>query len=274
MNNNKLIFIHIPKTGGSTLQGIINRQYKATEIINVKNSRVADEFMKLPSSTKEKATVLKGHMAFGYHEAFVNPNQVSYITMLREPISRIISNYYFILKQKNHHTHKALIENNYSLKDYVSSGVIANTENAQVRLLSNNIYAPHGTCTPDMLAQAKENLAQKFSVIGINEYFDESILLMQRNLNWKSPFYSRANITGHGVKANDLDAETLKIITDYNALDIELYNWAKEKLLHQIIAEGSSFETRLHRFKKINHWVQKAVNIKNMVFSFNKPSIN
>lgn len=103
--------------------------------------------------------------------------------MLREPVKRIISNYYFILKRGNHHTHKPLVENNYSLKEYVSSGIIADTENAQVSLLSNNIDAPHGSCAQEMLRTAIENLDQYFSIVGLTEYFDETLLFLKDHYN-------------------------------------------------------------------------------------------
>ena len=270
MSKNKLIFIHIPKTGGSTLHQIIGRQYNSRSILNVKNSREADQFKALPLKEKHKTKVLKGHMAFGYHKAFSTPDTVGYITMLRHPIDRVISNYYFILNRKNHHTHTKLIANNYSLKDYVTSGVIANAENAQVRLLSNNIYAPHGECTPKMLGQAKENLDRYFSVVGINSMFDASVLLMKNELNWQIPLYTRENVAKQKILRSDIDEETLQVIKKYNALDIELFEWATLRLEKQIAAEGPAFQKQLHRFKKANQIFQKVATIKNSLFQRKK----
>jgi hypothetical protein len=227
MKKDKIIFIHIPKTGGSTLQGIINREYGKKHTFNVKNNRKVIDFINLSDSKKNNINVLKGHMAFGHHNEFVDPNKVSYFTMLRDPIKRIISNYYFILKQKDHHTHQKIVNNSYSLKEYVESGIIANTENAQVRLLSNNIETPHGKCTTEMLEIAKKNLEKHFPVIGINEYFDETILFLQDKYNWKNPYYGRVNVTGHGIKPTDLNQNTLDVIRKYNSLDIELYEHSK-----------------------------------------------
>jgi len=264
-NTDKLLFIHIPKTGGSTLQSILDRNYNRNEVFNVQNNRKALEFGNLSIEERQAKMVIKGHMAFGHHSFFPQENNVSYITMLREPIKRLISNYYFILKQKNHHTHQKLVDNDYSLKNYVESGIIANTENAQVRLLSNNIDAAHGSCTTVMLDEAKKNLEAHFSVIGINEYFDESILLMQEHYQWKSPYYLRANVTGHSVKPRDLDSETIETITAYNKLDIELYEWSKNRLEQLIASRGDEFVNRLSSFQKKNKWIQRAGKIKNQI---------
>jgi hypothetical protein len=262
-NNDKLLFIHIPKTGGSTLQSILNRAYGKNQVFDVQNNRKAFEFDKLSPAEKQLKSVIKGHMAYGHHAHYSDTDNVSYITMLRNPISRLISNYYFILKQENHHTHKKLIENNYSLKDYVESGVLANTENAQVRLLSNNIDTPHGECTLQMLEEAKKNLELHFSVIGVSELFDQSILLMQEYYNWKTPYYLRTNVTGHGVKVKDLDQETLDTIIAYNKLDIELYNWTKNRLEQQIKSGGEEFIKKLASFQRKNKLIQHIGKLKN-----------
>lgn len=265
-HSTQLIYIHIPKTGGSTLQGIINREYGIKNVFNVRSNRHTKEYLDLSLTDKKKVHVLKGHMVFGHHKNFPNPNEVSYFTMLRDPIKRIISNYYFILKQENHQLHKTLVEEKYSLKKYVESGIIANAENAQVRLLSDNIDAPHGGCTPAMLEQAKQNIDSHFSVAGINELFDESILLIQEFYDWKTPYYTRKNVTGHGVKQKDLDQETLNTIIKYNALDIELYQWAKARIEKQISERGETFQKKLSSFKKKNKVVQKVANVKNKLF--------
>jgi Galactose-3-O-sulfotransferase len=262
LKKDKLIFIHIPKTGGYTLQGIFNREYGKRHICTINNNREIIKFSALSNNKKKSIDILKGHMAFGHHTSFLNPENVSYFTMLRDPISRIISNYYYILKLKTHHTHQKLIDNNYSLKEYVESGVIANTENMQVRLLSNKIDTPHGDCTPEMFSIAKENIENYFPIVGINEYFDETLLLLKEHYNWRTPYYARDNITGHGVKVKDLDIETIKTIKSYNALDIELYNWAKKRLEKQIVEKGISFEKRLISFRKKNNQVGKIINMK------------
>lgn len=265
-HSNHLIYIHIPKTGGSTLQGIINREYGIKNVFNVKSNRQTKSYIDLSIEDKKKYYILKGHMAFGHHKSFPEPNKVSYFTMLRHPVKRIISNYYFILKQENHRLHKTLVEGNYTLKKYVESGIIANTENAQVRLLSDNIDAPHGGCTKAMLSIAKQNIIDRFSVAGINELFDESLLLLQQHYNWKTPYYTRKNVTGHGVSVKDLDKETLQTIEKFNALDIELYDWAKTRLKKQIEERGDSFQQELNAFKKKNKLVQKVANVKNKLF--------
>jgi hypothetical protein len=266
LSGKKIIFIHIPKTGGSTLQGVINRQYRKSQIVNLLNDRQAPKVVKMSPSEVEKIKVFKGHIAFGYHNNFPDPSNVTYITMLRDPIKRIISNYYFILSLEEHPLHEVVVNENISLKDYVSSGIIANAENAQVRLLSNNIYVPHGECTREMLEQAKQNIDTSFAVAGLNEMFDETVLLLQDEFGWKWPVYSRQNVTGHGIKPLDLDSETLAVVEQYNALDIELYDYVKEQFQKRIEELGAPFQKRLKRYKWMNKQMEKLAKIKRKIF--------
>ena len=260
------MFIHIPKTGGSTLHSVINRNYRSRSLLNVKNDREAEKIAELNVNNLKKIQVVKGHMAFGHHKHFPNPKDFTYITMLRDPVKRIISNYYFILSRPQHYLHHELSSNNYSLKDYVQSGIVNNTENAQVRLLGNCIYVPHGKIDRTMLEQAKKNIKTHFYLASVNQFFDETILFLKEEFQWKFSFYVRQNVTGHGVKPSDLDQDTLATIKAYNSLDMELYDLVKEDFKSRIESKGSDFERRLKRYRKRNEYLEKMAKLKRKVF--------
>src|SRR5678815_616084 len=93
-----VIFLHIPKTAGSTLDKIIDHQYKRTSIFTRAYISM-DEFKILPEAHREKIRVLRGHMHFGVHEYL--PQSSIYITILRNPIDRVISHYYMVLRSSN-----------------------------------------------------------------------------------------------------------------------------------------------------------------------------
>ena len=255
MSKRKLIFVHVPKTGGSTLHGIINRNYKKSSIFNVKNNDGAQKLDLLSEKERQKIRVFAGHCAFGHHVRFSDPENFSYVTILRHPVSRLISNYYFILWLKErHYAYKILTDNKMTLKEYVSSGLVRNTENLMVRMLSDNLEVPHGGCTREMLELAKENLDRYFSVVGVNVLYDESILFMKEKYGWKYPFYAKANVSSHGVKPKDLDNETLETIEKFNALDIELYTYAKDNMEKRIASAGELFQKKLARYRRQNNW--------------------
>lgn len=77
-----------------------------------------------------------------------------------------------------------------SIGDFISSGVAVafETNNHQTRFISG-MTAEYGKCTTEMLETAKKNLREYFTVVGLTEYFAESMLLMKRAFGWKTPFY-------------------------------------------------------------------------------------
>lgn len=262
-----LIFLHIPKTGGWTLHNVLTWvNWREGRTYNVKRSATLEDFGKLPVQEKNKVSVMKGHMPFGAHLLFPNPEQVSYITMLRDPVKRIISSYYYIRKLKTHPLHKKLMEGNYTLKEYVESGVIANTENAQVRMISGKVDLPHGSCTKQILEEAKSNLEKYFSVVGINEYYDESLVMMQKELDWRTPYYLKANVGGHGVKPEDLDQETHDVILKFNTLDLELYQHAKAIFLDKMKSYDGDLSADVEIFRKKNTRAQILIKLKRKIF--------
>ncbi len=48
----------------------------------------------MPEEKRNKIRCLKGHMPFGLHKYLLNSSV--YLTVLREPIERVISHYYFV----------------------------------------------------------------------------------------------------------------------------------------------------------------------------------
>src|SRR5690554_3093712 len=105
-----LIFLHLPKNGGSTLHGILNRLYPKDRTFNIKvidNTKLnISEFKELPIEDRAQIKLLKGHMTFGLHEYLVGPSK--YITFLRKPEDRITSFYHYAKSRPQHRLYKKI----------------------------------------------------------------------------------------------------------------------------------------------------------------------
>ena len=98
--NKLLVFLHIPKTGGTTLTEIIERQIGVNHFYDVKKDiRKAVKFI-----DDKEIKCIKGHMPFGIHKYI--KKSCKYITMVRDPFDTAISSYYYILRKKNHHLYE------------------------------------------------------------------------------------------------------------------------------------------------------------------------
>lgn len=257
----KLIFLHIPKSAGSTIQVIFKRQYRRNSFFVPGNYPDLDVIKKKLSSTSNMRLCF-GHMDFGMHD--IIGEDYKYVTIIRDPIERIISQYYYVKRQPKHHLHhQAFKENNYSLAEYVEKGLSTELNNGQVRILigaggfHKNIHTkydiPFGKCEPWMLEEAKMNIEKHFLFCGLQEYFDESLILMKKELHLKKHVgYVSQNIAHKKRKVSELDDKTLRIIRKTNALDIEFYDWIKTQFLLNVEKEKFYIDKELKKLKWAN----------------------
>lgn len=236
---NKLFFLHLPKTGGTTLGDIIKQEYGAKNTLTidqqfhkvVKPPKISDE-------DKQAIKVIKGHFCFGYHQFF--NSSFSYFTLVRDPIKRVISDYNHIYRIPQHWLHHQVTCQNMTLEEYVISGTSKLSENGQTRFLSGmNTEIDFGQCSREHLELAKNNLDQYFSVVGLTERFDESLLLLQKKFGWSDDcfLYEKKRVNKSKKSHLSLSQKQKKTIEKFNLLDIELYEYAKaifEKQIREI----------------------------------------
>ena len=241
-----VVFQHLPKTAGSTLRGIIHRQYGSSRILPLYASSFGEELAAIPPSQMDRLGAVMGHFYFGAHTFLSKP--YIYITMLRDPVDRVISRYYFARRSPLDDLYDSV--RGMSLREFAETWV----DNDQTRLLAGKYGALSSeTCSYDeLLSVAKENLAKHFAVVGITEEFDRSLILMKRILGWRNPFYMRRNVTRARPRKGEISQETLHSIEANNKLDLELYRYAKKLFQEQIGSQSSSFENELQRFRKLN----------------------
>jgi len=239
-----LFFSHIPKTAGTTLRAIISRQYPRHLIHTCPGGTQGIElFSKLLEQRREKVTVLHEHIPFGLHESLQVP--VDYITMLREPVDRVISFYYFIRGKPGNDLYEKVV--NMSLEDFADSG-LAQVVNQQTRFVSGL----RNNSTVEALKAAKSNLARHFTAFGLAEHFDESLLLFKRLFGWGNIHYASQNVAKNRPARGEIPKATIRLIEKHNEFDLELYAFARERFEDVIRKQGQSFRRDVDSFQRMN----------------------
>lgn len=272
MANKPLIFLHIPKAGGMTLHNILKRQFSPQEIYNIEGTRIQDSisnFMNLPKREKLKVKCLKGHMPYGLHKELLQA--ADYITLLRKPSERLISEYYYILSEPKHKAYEFYHKNSISLEEHIRRHIETNANNLQTRWISGLVNIdkfdpPYPLLSENALEIAKENIIRSFSVAGTVEMFDESLLLMKRTYCWKNIYYTRRNVTINRPKENEISKKVIKDIIKCNNLDMELYEFVQRRLEQQIREQGKEFKKELILFKRMNKIYSKMPNFIRRVY--------
>jgi hypothetical protein len=210
------------------LTKILQRQYSKKEIFRIygtTNIEKIEKIQELSIHERSKIKLIHGHCHFGVHKML--PQLSTYITMLRNPVKRVISHYYFAKKTPYHYLYEIIEQKKMSLEDYITSQITCELDNEQVRLISGNVHVAYGHCTEEMLEVAKNNLKKYFSVVGTLEHFDKTLIALQSELGYKNIFYVKQNVN---ISNSDLDInkKTIQLIESNNQLDINLYNYALE----------------------------------------------
>lgn len=250
-----VIFVHIPKTAGSTLGTILRKQYTQNRMFATRamsRSALQEQQRDIVRSIEEnRILAMSGHMVFGAHRHTDRPFQ--YITIVREPIDRVISDYYYVRRTPTHDFYDPVVTQDYSLEDYVTRQITIYTDNVQTRMLAGvGTDVPIGECTKTMLNTALEHVENHFVVAGLTSRFDESIILMKQMLNWGYPLYMTRNKTRKRPSWQDVSAETRAVIREHNQLDVVLYEHIQEQFQSQIDARDATFDHDLRRLQQLN----------------------
>lgn len=252
-----VIFLHIPKTAGTTLDQIIFRHYPFHEVYGTGSisQQGVERFQNMPEEERRNYRLIKGHMTFGIHQYTFGP--WAYFTFFRHPIERTISHFYSICRSPHHPSFNIIRENQLDLKQCLEIGWLdPMLDNGHTRLLSD-VWAkvPAGGCTEEHLEKAKANLSQ-IRVVGLTEQFDASLLLLGRAFGWKHLYYSRQNVTANRPSQRNLPPETMAAVQAANQLDKKLYDYAKILFDEQVRQLGPDFAQDVRRLQIHNRYIR------------------
>lgn len=224
-----VIFLHLPKAAGSTLRTIFRKKYQRHHMHHLSgNPLEADDFPNLPEEERYKIDLLTGHQHYGMHR-WLRPG-ARYFTMIRHPIERCISHYFFVLRRPDHHLHQRVTRQRMSLFDYMDKQTTKELDNDQVRWLNDDGHrsTPFGEVTREMFEVARRRLTHGIEIFGLSERFDESLRMIAEALDWGPVEYASVNVTSNRPGRDEIDPKALDKICENNRFDIELYEYAVE----------------------------------------------
>lgn len=254
-----VIFLHMPKAAGSTLNQVIERQYPAGSVFAIGSGRQAaalETFKSLPWPERRKIRVLRGHIGFGLHDYLRPP--VSYITILRDPVDRVLSHYYYLrlhLEKGAAFSGRPWLQEagRMSLLDYVRHGQSADVRNGQTKLLAGRMAAWErdevGQEGDTLMEKARQNLREEICVAGVRERFDETLVLLRRRLGWGVPFYVNQNVSEGRPDSGQIPTKTLDGIREENSLDIQIYGEVLQRFSETVQDEGPGFRSEVDRLR-------------------------
>jgi hypothetical protein len=244
----KRVFLHIPKCGGSSLHKLLAAHFRSTKICPMRHNRLES----IKPQALAKYQLFSGHFTWESVDKFI-PGPKSIVTILREPVRRLLSSYYF---GRSHtwrfirkHPHFSEAPAAYDLHGMAYRPAkeleLEQYLDSQYHHLSGLMvrWIGGGDGSPDeMLARAKLHLSQMASV-GLLEDMESSV---EGIFNaWSLPCPTAipkeldqsqlANMYPwlEAVDIQELSSSVSDMLQEICALDIELYEYARQLVMYR-----------------------------------------
>jgi hypothetical protein len=140
----------------------------------------------MPRAKRKQIRLLQGHFLYGIHEAY--PGPTTYVTMMRDPVARIVSSYYYTIKTFPETTLRDM-----PIEAFARGESLHREQNAQARRIAGVRKDEIDRISPDELYErAVDDIENDFACVGLVERYDESLILMRHLLDWTAcPLYPR-----------------------------------------------------------------------------------
>lgn len=246
----KIFFLHIHKTGGTSLSRALEVKFSEDTILPVNFAYELENFP-ITSPLEEQIEKLdygryqfiRGHIGLNIHKQLFGDARV--ITMLREPAARLISSFHFwqgqarkdIPDEKKHKVARKI--SNFSLEDFVFSNdidIIRSTHNIQARVLAGGRFGSIAEERTQIIGpeidgssivkRAKKTIKNDLFA-GITEQMQDTLVLLEKlfDLNDIEHLQLRENSE---EKSELIDPLVQNRIIEINKLDYQVYEYARE----------------------------------------------
>lgn len=251
-----LFFIHIPKTAGTTFYDVVKKNYNSflkpkiennaneflRDKLNSKNSNFAirlpggydsaPKTLRLIKNLSEneinKISFIGGHVGYGFHKEIIN-KEVKYISFIREPKKRIISDYYEH-KKEGRHFNDLLNKSNGSFNEYLQYVLDSKLDNILTRQLAGpfDFYLKErSNLNKTILERALIN-AENITFFNLNN-FDEALYFLKEKFRWRNLSYELKNVSSNKKENLTYDEELLSQVVKF---DVEIYEYLNNKVVN------------------------------------------
>lgn len=230
----KVAFIHIPKTGGNTFRDQLRREMAPRREIVLNNADAIAKFRALTRQQRATFDLVSGHMPYGFDPEL--PRRFRYVTFLRHPVSRVISNYdYMMSGEPKNAVARRLREEGWSFRDFVTTKdpMMVDRLYAHLAFLGQPAGATAAVTMKELVLTAAERIYADFDFVGCLELYDESVVLMSERYGFALSPYERKNVTKAKHK-HAISDEDRALVEERMQPEIELYAFAKRLLVERL----------------------------------------
>lgn len=231
-NDETLIFMHIPKTAGTSVSLALTNHFAPEEVFHIRADQheraprfsryygTEEYFRALPEAARRQFRCILGHTKYGLHEAIPGPTK--YFTALRNPLER----YYSQVAQYNRMAHGGELGADARPVTPIGFRNVKPRQftNPQTRWVSGLSQGQIANRPPaEVLATAQRNVARHFRAVGVVEHLDRSVCQLARRSGWPVVPVGRANASPNRPEIQVFSPAELAEFQACNRLDYQLW---------------------------------------------------
>lgn len=236
-NTKENIFIHIPKSGGSTFVGLLKESEKqknfdptapSHNIDKIGNTHIKHVDFSSPNRTFKGVDIFKIDKRDEFREKF------ELFMLVRNPVDRIISEFnfqYHILKGKEGNKNAAIISKlrpqPKTIEDYIK---FRETQDYQVKFLLGRKLADKGSVSKSDMDGLLDTIGQLPIHCGLTEHYADFLYHFERVSGKKLKRNVIVRKRTPFMYQTEISEETKRRIIKLNKLDYQLYMAVKENL--------------------------------------------
>ena len=236
-----MLFLHVPKTGGASLTGVLGNRFAAGDCLELYTGPEPD------LGDLDRLRYVSGHMDVSFIDRFARAPFL--VTVLRDPIDRALSTYAYARSFPLDYEVPAVpllgrspdaarlardwwrLAREFQLDELIARAPQVAQQflgNRQARALSAR--EPGEETVPDAL----EGL-ERCDFVGLTGRLDESVDWLARRLGWQEvgPL-ARTNVTGVHLRRDQITAATTEALARLTEVDRELYRRGAARYERQV----------------------------------------
>jgi hypothetical protein len=189
INNKKILFIHVPKTGGSTIRSILKKKYPSAKII----------------SNPWEHSSINDYIKEGY-----NIDDYFKFAFVRNPWDRLLSNYFFRIQRLQSEETASVRFRDWVLNSKTKEG---------------HSFLDTGEMYKTQLSYITLNKTQKLDFIGRYENLQQDWNFICDQLQIEKQKLPHKNKSSHSSYINYYNEDTVNIVGEYFKEDVENFGY-------------------------------------------------
>lgn len=225
-----LYFSHIPKTAGMTFRTIVEDHFHEDETCP---ATLKAQIKAIAPEDFQAYRLFRGHLGHNNIAELVPGKRLINVTVMREPVARVISHYDYIRRMPTDPFYDAV--QNMTLAEFASELPFGKLKkNVQTYYIAKLAQFDFDELPASEIFQLAKQGLDDCAFVGLVERFQDSLFLLSYIFGWRPIINTRQeNAAKKKQSPEEIPASTIEVIKENSEYDIELYQYAKEIFEHR-----------------------------------------